>query len=179
MRARTILTTLFGLSAAALLMGCAAQSQGGQAPNDLLITYEWREGSLPPPYHYEYSIRLQADGSGEVTMIPDYPGEGVPVWNEPFTVAPAALNQMYATMQASGLLSERWSELDDPPVGGSSANMTVVAAGRTVTIPAFLPPAQQGRAETIYATLRGVVPQAIFDDLEARRAAYELEHAGS
>lgn len=175
MRARALLPALFGLSAA-LLLGCAAQGRPTEAPDDLLITYEWREGSLPPPYHYEYSIRLQADGKGEVTMIPDYAGEGVPVWSEPFTVAPAQLNQMYATMVARGLLSERWAALDDPPVGGSSEDMSVVAAGRTVTIPAFVAPAQQSRAEAIYAALREVVPPAIFEGLEAKRAAYVAEH---
>lgn len=176
MRARALFTTMAGLAAAALLMGCTAPSRSDHAPDDLLITYEWREGALPPPYHYEYAIRLQADGKGEVTMIPDYPGEGVPVWTEPFTVAPAELDQMYATMVAEGLLDERWSALDSPPIGGGSATMTAVAQGRTVAIPAFLPPAQQSRADAIYAALRGVVPQAIFDDLEAQRAAYEREH---
>lgn len=176
MRARAILATLLGLSAATLLMGCAAQG-GATAPDDLLITYEWREGSLPPPYHYEYSIVLRADGNGEVTMVPDYPGEGVPVWSEPFSVERASLDQMYATMVEQGLLSQRWSAEDSPPVGGSSEDMSVVAGGRTITIPSFLPSAQQARAEAIYAALRAVVPQAIFDDLEARRAAYEAEHA--
>jgi hypothetical protein len=30
---------------------------------------------------------LHADGSGMMTMIPDYPAPDVPVWEESFTVA--------------------------------------------------------------------------------------------
>lgn len=175
MRITTLLTAAVGLSAAALLMGCAARAGDG-APADLQITYEWREGSLPPPYHYEYGVSLGADGAGEVTMIPDYPADDVPVWTEPFTVERAALDELYRLMVEQGLLSQRWRALDLPPVGGSSANLTVRAEGREVAIPAFLPDDQQARADAIYAALLGVVPQALLDDLEARRAAYEAEH---
>lgn len=175
MRARAFFTVLFSLSAATLLMGCAAQGRA-EAPDDLLITYEWREGSLPPPYHYEYSVRVQADGKGEVTMVPDYPGDGVPVWTEPFTLTPAQLDQLYAALVDKGLLSERWAEDQNPPVGGSSEHMSVVAAGRTIEIPAFVVPAQQSRAATLYLALRSFVPAPIFEGLEAKRAAYEREH---
>lgn len=172
MRTHFFLTALLGV-AATLLAACS--SQGGPAPDDLLIAYEWREGSLPPPYHYAYSIRLGADGAGEVTMTPDYPGEGVPVWSEPFSVERADLDRLYATMVERGLLSERWRAQDMPPVGGSSEDLTVVAGGRTITIPAFPVANQSERAEAIYAALRGVVPASLFADLEARRAAYVAE----
>lgn len=176
MDARWLFAVLLGLSTAVgALTACGPGEGGGTAPDDLLVRYEWREGSLPPPYHYEYSIRLQSDGAGEVTMVPDYAGDDVPVWSEPFSVSREQVNQLYATMVGRGLFSERWRELDDPPVGGSSALMSVVASGRIVTIPAFLPPDQEERAAAIYAALRALVPATIFDGLEARRADYVAE----
>lgn len=178
MGARSVLTALLGVLAALLLSGCWAQPAGGPAPDDLQLTYRWREGSLPPPYHYSYRITLGADGAGEVTMTPDYPGEGVPVWTEPFSVDRAALDRMYATMVENGLLRERWRAEDDPPVGGSSEDLTAVAGGRTVEIPSFVVQGQRARAEAIYAALREAVPAELFADLEARRAAYEAEHSG-
>ncbi|HMQ31645.1 MAG TPA: hypothetical protein PKD53_13025 [Chloroflexaceae bacterium] len=177
MGARHMLAILVAWSAVSLLAGCWAQPPGGPAPDDLQLTYRWREGSLPPPYHYSYSITLAADGAGEVTMVPDYPGEGVPVWTEPFSVDRAALDGMYATMVENGLLSERWRAESDPPIGGSSEDLAAAAGGRTVEIPSFVVQAQRERAEAIYAALREVVPAAIFADLEARRAAYEAEHS--
>jgi hypothetical protein len=176
MRPRRMMIALVGLSAAALLIGCTSQGAAGPAPADLLVTYEWYEGSLPPPYHYEYSIKLQADGAGEVTMIPDYPGEGVPVWSEPFSVSRPELNTLFGVMVAEGLFRENWQAMEAPPVGGSSEQLTVVAEGRTVKIPAFPIRTQQERAEAIIGALRDVVPTTIFADLEARRAAYEAEH---
>ena len=41
-------------------------------PADFNVIYEWQEGSLPPPYHYEYTITIKADGQGQIVMIPDY-----------------------------------------------------------------------------------------------------------
>ncbi len=176
MQPRTLMVALLGLSATALLMGCANRGAVGPAPNDFLATYEWYEGSLPPPYHYEYRITLQADGAGEVTMIPDYPGEGVPVWSEPFSVPRAELDRLYGAMIEEGLFRESWRAMELPPVGGSSERLTVVGEGRMVTIPAFPIPAQEERAAAIIAALRGVVPAAIVADLEARRDAYVAEH---
>jgi hypothetical protein len=163
------------LSLASLLLfftlsACAPGAAG--PPADLNVRYDWRAGTMPPPYHYSYSISLQADGSGEVAMTPDYDGPTVPTWREPFSVTPAEVAQLYALMDAQGLFSQTWRAADDPPVGGSSANLTVQAAGRTIAIPPFLAADQQARAQTMAAALRALVPEPIFTDLEARRAQY-------
>lgn len=176
MGARWLFTALVGLTTAMGALTACASDARGPVPDDLLVRYEWREGSLPPPYHYEYSIRLQSDGAGEVTMVPDYAGDEVPVWSEPFSVSREQVAQLYGVIVDRGLFSQTWRELEDPPVGGSSEMMSVVANGRIVTIPAFLPPDQRERAEDLYAALRSLVPTAVFAGLEARRAAYVAEH---
>lgn len=174
---RAIACSAAALAAALLLAACAPDGAAGTPPADLRVRYDWREGSLPPPYHYEYTITLAADGAGAMTMIPDYPGPGVPVWEEPFTLPPEDLAALYGLMLDQGLLSEAWRELDMPPVGGSSASIEVTAGGRTVRIPSFPVAEQQERAAAIFAAIEAAVPRAIRDDLEARRAAYELANA--
>lgn len=166
-----LLLLLFTLSA------CAPSTPAAGPPADLHVRYDWRAGTMPPPYHYSYSITLQADGSGEVAMTPNYAGPDVPTWREPFSVTPAEVAQFYALMLEQGLFSQTWRATDDPPVGGSSSNLTVQAAGRTIAIPPFLVTDQQARTETIAAALRALVPESIFTDLEARRAAYVAEYA--
>jgi hypothetical protein len=164
------LLLLFTLSA------CTPATPAAGPPADLHVRYDWRAGTMPPPYHYSYSISLQADGSGEVTMTPDYDGPAVPIWREPFSVTTAEVAQLYALMLEQGLLSQSWRADADPPVGGSSGNLTVQAAGRTVAIPPFLATDQQARAETMADALRALVPEPIFTDLEARRAEYVAEY---
>lgn len=171
MRQITLLTALF--IALPLLIACGPDPAEGPPPADFSLRYDWREGSLPPPYHYEYTITLAADGSGMMTMIPNYPGPDVPVWEEPFTMAPAEVDRLHDLMIAQGLLSERWSERDEPPIGGSHAYLEVTRDGTTITIPAFPPDRQAERAAAIFAAVEAIVPQPIRADLERRRAEYE------
>jgi hypothetical protein len=176
---RRALLLLAPLLASLLLAACAADGAAGPPPGDFSLRYDWREGSLPPPYHYEYTITLAADGSGAITMTPDYPGAEVPVWEEPFTVAPEAVDQLHDLLLAQGLLRERWREQDSPPVGGSSASLEVTTGGRTVELPAFPVDDQAERVAAMHAAVEALVPQPIRDDLERRRAEYEAANLDS
>ena len=40
-------------------------------PADFALRYEFREGSLPPPAHYEYSIRIGPGGRGTFSRHSD------------------------------------------------------------------------------------------------------------
>ncbi|HUT36408.1 MAG TPA: hypothetical protein VNE39_23175 [Planctomycetota bacterium] len=51
-------------------------------PADFGFRYDWREGSLPPPYHYEYTISVSPEGEGTIVFRPDYPEHDVPAWEE-------------------------------------------------------------------------------------------------
>jgi len=169
------LTRLLPSIALLLLAACGSGAVSGP-PTDFSLRYAWREGSLPPPYHYEYNITLAADGSGAMQLVPDYPGPGVPVWEAPFTLSAAEVEQLHARLIAQDLVREGWQALDTPPVGGSSATLEVRHDGRTITIPAFPLERQQRRAAASFAAVEAIVPQTIRDDLEQRRAAYEAAH---
>ena len=170
---RVLLLTPLLTAAVLLVAACAADTVEGPPPADFRLRYDWREGSLPPPYHYEYTITLAADGSGLISMTPDYPGEGVPVWEEPFSLSPAELDRLHDLMVEQGLLRERWRAEDSPPVGGSYAWLEVTRDGRTIEVPPFPVDGQRERATTIFTAVEASVPQAIRDDLELRRAEYE------
>jgi hypothetical protein len=167
-----LLTPLLAI-ALLLLAACGADAAEGPPPADFSLRYDWREGSLPPPYHYEYTITLAADGSGLMALTPDYPGEGVPVWEEPFSVPPDEVDRLHDLMVEQGLLRERWRAEDSPPVGGSYAWLEVARDGRTIQIPPFPVAGQRERAATIFAAVEAAVPQAIRDELQRRRAEYE------
>jgi hypothetical protein len=167
-----LLTPLIAV-ALLLLAACGADPAAGPPPADFSLRYDWREGSLPPPYHYEYTITLAADGSGLIAMTPDYPGEGVPVWEEPFSVPAEEVDRLHDLMVGQGLLRERWRAEDSPPVGGSYAWLEVTRDGRTIEIPPFPVGGQRERAAAIFAAVEAAVPQTIRDDLERRRAEYE------
>jgi hypothetical protein len=177
---RRIFYLLLGFPAAAMLLAaCGADLSEGPPPLDFQLRYDWREGSLPPPYHYEYSIVLNPNGSGMIAMVPDYPGPGVPVWEEPFSLTPNERDQLHDELISQGLVRERWREQSSPPVGGSFATLTVIRDGRTIELPAFPIEEQRAQAEAIFSAVEAIVPQAIRDDLQRKRAEYEAQQLDS
>jgi endonuclease V-like protein UPF0215 family len=61
-------------------------------------------------------------------------------------------------------------------VGGSFDSLLVTAHDRTIGIPAFVVAAQAPSAEAIHAAVRALVPQDIWDKLNAQREQYVREH---
>ncbi len=168
--------SLLGLTTATL--ACAAF--GGRAapatrPADFSVTYNWYEGSLPPPYHYEYTVSIDADGAGQVVYTPNYPGADVPTWTEDFTLDTAQLDTLYAHLRDLGVLTTSWSEADDIPVGGSHSTLTILADGQTSEIPAF-PARMIEQADSAKSAVYTAVPAEIWDRLAAQRDQYVQEH---
>lgn len=163
-----------------LLSGCTAMNPTPNPldtrPADFNVIYEWQEGSLPPPYHYEYSITIKPDGQGEIVMLPDYDSDTTPYWIEPFTVTSSALDQFYRLLIDKGLFTQRWQAQSDPPVGGSYDSWQVTAHGQQITIPSFVIQTQAKAAEDIATAVRALVPQQLWDKLNAQREQYVRDY---
>lgn len=142
-------------------------------PKDFTATYHWSEGSLPPPFHWEYSITLGPVSRGEVTVIPDYEGEDVPRWTETFLVNAGDLDDLYALMVKSEVFDKTWKQMDDPPVGGSVQWLEVRATGKQVFVPAL--PQGESALEEVYSAMQSAVPKDVWEGLMAKREQYERE----
>lgn len=145
-------------------------------PEDFSLVYKWSEGSLPPPYHYEYSIKVGTDGAGEVRMLPDYEYSNPPEWVEEFRATPAQLDEFYQSARAAGFFSTRWETEEDPPVGGSSESLAVTASGKEYLVPWSVPPDQQEEARALFEAVNRLVPAEIWASLESRRLKYMAKH---
>jgi len=157
-------------------------------PGGFALTCEWAAGTVPPPYHYEYRIVLRpyeppSDAGealyprmqGEITFWPDYPGPDVPVWKEQFSVWIREALRVYALLQDGGFLGTKPPQKDeDVPIGGETVDLKVTAQGRTWRIrSADLPPEQRTLLlETVMPAVRKMVPDPVWERLEARRRAY-------
>lgn len=172
---RRWLSALLGLFLLALT-GCGMSRMPAQRPADFALAYDWREGSLPPPYHYEYSITLTAKGDCELIMVPDYPASDVPRWEERFQVSDADRDRLYQQFLDLGLFTQSWREATDLRVGGSSEWMTVVANGAQVKIPSQVIERQEGRAAEIYAAVKAIVPSEIWAKMEDQLKQYQEAH---
>jgi hypothetical protein len=164
----------------AAIFGCSTSDSGpsapGARPGDFKVDYEWREGSLPPPYHYEYALSITPEGKGEIVLTPDYPRAGVPKWTEEFQVKAERLDDLYKVLAEHGLFTQTWRKLDAPPVGGSSQTLIVTAGGKQFTVEDYLVADQKAAAQAIYDAVTGLAPQEARDRLDAKREQYMQEH---
>lgn len=136
------------------------------------LHYEWREGSLPPPHHYEYRLEVSGD-EGRIELSPDYPGEGRPMWVEPFMVDPELVARIVARMDEEGLLRTGWGDESNPsPVGGSVDWLDLDLDGRRYTIPSWIARGNE-KAREILVEVRSLVPEPLWDELMRRRRQYE------
>ena len=150
----------------------------GGRPDNFSIEYEWQEGSLPPPNHYEYTITITPDGQGAVVMIPDYPSMTAVKWTEHFTVKAEELDGLDQVMKANGLFTREWRTPDPPRVGGSRRSLTVTTGGRRAAIRTPVVSEQESAVGAMCAAVEALVPKATWDTLNARRRQYVQEQRG-
>ena len=159
------------------LAGCGGDAAPEQRPEAFAIEFRHANGTLPPPYHREWSVRADAE-SGRVEYVPDYPGEAVPTYEASFEPDPAALDALYRALRDAGLLE---GELDegDAPEGGAFDTATVELGGRTVEIPAYDGDGDPPLAE-LTDEVMALVPESTWQSFERRADAYaEREHGSS
>jgi hypothetical protein len=147
----------------------------GQRPDDFSFCYSWREGSVPPPYHYEYTISVWPIGDGIIVFRPDYPEEGAPAWEERFRVSHARLAELCRRMFEGGVFSTQWETHPEPgPVGGELEWLEVTARGERYLVPQL--PLHPEPLRPLYDFIRTLVPEAIWSKLRAQQEAYQAAH---
>lgn len=148
-----------------------------ERPVDFSVKYEWRAGSMPPPYHFEYTININPAGQGKVLMIPDYPSDRVPRWTETFALTRVELDKLYRVMVDNDLFTKRWQRLDRQPIGGSRQEMMVTAQGKQFVLEDYLVADQEAPAKAMSSAVISTVPKMIWDKLNAQREKYMQEHS--
>ena len=143
-------------------------------PNNFHVKYSWREGSIPPPYHYEYLIHLGPKSEGTITFYPDYPMDNPPVWTETFSVNDKTLNELYSLILEKGIFQRSWTEIEDPPVGSSLEWLEVIAHRYHITVPSTIKESQI--VDDLYSTIRSIVPAQIWAKLMHQFSQYQSEY---
>lgn len=160
----------------ALFLCCSGAGTQAKRPGDFSVHYGWAEGSLPPPYHYEYGVDIKPDGRGQITFVPDYPSASAPKWVESFTVTEAKLDGLYRLLAERGLFTTKWTQTDSPPTGAPFRSLAVTAGGKTFEVSDYLTSQQEPAAGAMYEAIEALVPGDIRASLQSRRQKYVQEH---
>jgi hypothetical protein len=167
-----------GLAAIALAAtGCRDDAVAVTRPSDFTIWFTWRESTVAPQYHYEWTVTAGPTTSARISYVPSYPGPGVPHFIRTFTVSTTALNSLYTRLQTGGLLRTTWPKVATHPIGGPTTTAAIRAGGKRYRVPAFSVNGSAPLAPFV-TQVRALVPAAVWRDLQARRAAYVRQHFG-
>jgi hypothetical protein len=136
------------------------------------IVYHWMEGSVMPPYHYEYSIKIQEDRTGIVTYRPDYDLDDVPVWNRYFIIPQELYSRLYDLLESGEFYAYEWKQGLEIIVGGSQEWCDGTFENHKFHIPAGLTREDAGKAGALYLLFKQLGPEEMWDDLDRMRKEY-------
>jgi len=163
---------LLALAACSTEAGSPRPEPLGAMPDDFAGTITYRMGSLPPPYHYSWEVRFDED-SAEIVWQPGY-DESVPAFRESAPLDREQRELAYERLRDAGQFEPlpRASD-EDLMVGGATAEVEVVARGRTYA------PGTVGEIEetsdlvdAVQAVGEGLLPPEVWESLEAQQQAW-------
>lgn len=144
-----------------------------QAFSHLHITYNYQAGSMPPPHHHEYRIEIGPDSAGKITFMPDYDFDNIPVWIENFTINIEILEQLIDIANGAGLFELEWKACEDGAIGGSLEWLEWTDKYHQIKVPAQLSPPNDDLVTPIYAAIRQIVPESIWNILWGKQRLYQ------
>lgn len=134
-------------------------------PDDFSFTYRWKMGSVPPPYYYEYTIRVNNDGSGDVSLLPDYPENHPQKRSASLRLNKSTLVFLFEEMQSAGLFEKEFPEVDSNWFEGSRAALTVQAWGKDFHVPFAISSADNHRLEPVFLAIQELIPPHLLNGL--------------
>lgn len=156
-----------------LVAGCAQRHAGDPVvddqvmPADFAGTVEYDNGSLPPPYHYEWRVTFD-DATAEVEWRPGYDSSAEP-WREAVGITDDQRTGLYARLRELGLF-DLAEVTDDGMVGGPGGSVEITAAGRTHD-PGSLGGSEEGARllEDVADAVRALFPAEVWDGLKTKQ----------
>jgi hypothetical protein len=136
-------------------------------PNDLVINYNFKSGTIAPPYRYEYTFSIDAKGNGIIKYKPDFVFDTV--WTKTFKLQHKNMRKFWILLKKNDFFTREWAESQKKSVGGSIKFLEVTANGKSYKIPAFPSDTDLDNANKILEATQKLIPQAIMDSLSAKR----------
>lgn len=149
-----------------LMTGCSA-GPPSDMPEDFAGTFTYTMGSVPPRYHYEWTLTFTTT-EATVAWRPGY-DEKTPPWTTTTPITPEARATFYRTLRDAGAL-EATSTNRDGGVGGSTGSLAVTADGQTLGSPRLgTNRDNHDLLEAIHDAAVDLLPAGVWEDFEQRQ----------
>lgn len=173
------------LALALLLVGCAQRSPGTPVgddtvdsvavmPADFGGTVDYANGSVPPPYHYEWRVTVTAT-TAEVEWRPGYDDEVAP-WRNSVDITGEQREHLYDRLREIGVF-ELAPDTSEGLAGGSTGSFELVADGKTHDSGTLgMSRAGQDVLEEIVDAIEELVPADVWDGFRDQQEQWATDH---
>jgi hypothetical protein len=159
-----------------VVAGCAQQSPGKPTADDRVMppdftgTVEYGNGSVAPPYHYEWVLRFD-ESTAVVEWRPGYESDTEP-WRETADITDDQRQRLYQRLHELGLFGTAKAS-DDGLTGGPGGSVEVTARGR-VHDPGSLGGSEDSvrLLKDVAAAVEELIPAGAWNGLRARQDAW-------
>lgn len=145
------------------------------------IMYHYQTGSIPPPHYYSYDLTINNEGGGYLVYSPGYSGDTS--WNYNMKIDEASINKLNDEIQKSKVLIGTIQSLprNKQTIGGSLRNLTIILSDTnpntdhppiTIVTPYFPTQEYKEALDSLYDTIRNLVPQSVWDEIDRIREVY-------
>ncbi|MBM4157933.1 MAG: hypothetical protein FJ216_04030 [Ignavibacteria bacterium] len=172
-------TITFLLIAVAIAFNISCSQDKDESIKWKSLEYSYYAGSVPPPYHYEYTVTLERELKGTIKYVLGYSEKDVPVYKFNFEFSEEQLNKLNEALESSKVFSEKIAQLpnDKIPIGGSTEHLKIYISsddeeGKIIAIPSFPQEEYKEGIKNLYDVIKKIVPEDIRKDLEQKKEDY-------
>jgi len=160
-----------------MVAGCGQTAKPGTAtpeaamPDDFVGEISYRNGSVAPPYHYEWRVAFDTEAA-HLTWSPGY--EGTETWTETVELGADERARFHNQLSSAGLF-EFTEDADDGLVGGPTGRATFGQEPDVFYDSGTLGTSEAGQdmLDEVVAATKGVFPGEVWADMASRQSAWE------
>ena len=163
-----------------LLAGCGARGDapdatesGGGMPSDFVGEVSYSNGSVPPPYHYEWRVAFDT-GTARLVWTPGY--DDAEEWSETVDLDREQRQRLYDRIRETGLFE--FENSDDGMVGGPTGRATFGRPPNLRHDTGTLGTSEAGQdmLDELVAATEATFPAHVWAEMERRQDEWEQRH---
>lgn len=150
------------------------------------LTYDYSAGPLPPPYHHQYTIAINHDGSANMNYKLGY-SDSDPSYNYSFKIEPDKMRELDVKIKESQLLDAKIESVpeNEHPVGGPLSKVVIYRVNSDPNLdqppqvfqsPYFPKKGFVAGLIGLYDYIDGLVPDEVNFDINAKKTEFESNY---
>lgn len=137
------------------------------------IEYYYNVGSLPPPYHYNYTITITREGNSDLVYIAGYTKTEKNTYKYNIEIDKDKFRALKKEIKRSNILNLKVSQRPNSeiPDGGHSDYLQIYSSDELLTsVPSYPESKYDKMLNKLYKVIVKCIPEKIWNEIESKKA---------